>query len=278
MKIAYFIMVHQKEEVFIRMLNAIYDPNNLYLIHIDSKANEILEMVNELSENNTNIRLLPSRFITYAGWSMVQAELEAIRFLLNWDDEWTHFINLSGQDMPLVTRQQLNDFLTSNINSNYILYKKTPETEKNIQYNGYYIEDFGHLKRLGDREPFEHFFDSSIVPYIGSQWKIITRAVAEFSVTSKLSYEMQEYFKYVLVPDEHFFPTLIMNSEFKETVICNNLRFMILEDRPNGFNGPKTITMRNVIELFNSDALFARKFDDAVDKDIIQFIENSLGI
>lgn len=278
MKIAYFIMVHQKEEVFIRMLNAIYDTNNLYLIHVDSKASEILEMVNQLSQDNSNIRLLPSRFITYAGWSMVQAELEAIRFLLNWGEDWTHFINLSGQDMPLVTKQQLYNFLTSNINSNYILYKKTPEIEKKIQYNGYYIEDFGHLKRLGDREPFEHYFVSNIIPYVGSQWKIITREVAEFSVTSKLSYEMQEYFKYVLVPDENFFPTLIMNSAFKETVVCNNLRFMIIKDRPNGFKGPTTLTMQNVIEMFNSDALFARKFDDAIDKDIIQFIENSLGV
>lgn len=278
MKIAYFIMVHQKEDLFIRMLNAIYDPNNVYLIHVDLKAAEILKLVAQLSQDNPNIHVLPSRFITYAAWSMVQAELDAIRYLLNLDKAWTHFINLSGQDMPLVTQQKLYDFLDANSNSNYILYQPTLESGKRNQYNGYFIEDFGQLKRLGDRKPFENYFVPEITPYEGSQWKILTRSVTEFTVTSKLSFEMQEYFKYVLIPDEHFFPTLILNSHFKDTVICKNLRFYIMERRETGFQGPTALTMQNVIELFNSEALFARKFDDAIDKEIIQFVENSLGI
>jgi hypothetical protein len=33
---------------------------------------------------------MPSRYLTFAGWSLVQIELEAIKELLNWSSDWSH--------------------------------------------------------------------------------------------------------------------------------------------------------------------------------------------
>lgn len=279
MKVAYFIMAHNKKSMFSRLIRAIYDVNNLYLVHIDPKADGSLKKyMQHLVDTYPNIRQLPPRHIGYAAWSMVEAELDAIKELLSWGTDWTHFINLSGQDMPLVKQSQVLDMLSAKPNANYIHLKKATEADKEISYGGYYIEDCGALKRLGDRKPFDHYFDASVQPYIGSQWKILTKSFAEYAVTSLWSYELRDYFKYVLIPDEHYFPTLFMSSDFKETLVPENLRYIILEKRENGFNGASTLTSRNLMGMFNSNALFARKFDDQIDVNVLAMIENTLNI
>ncbi|OBZ11973.1 hypothetical protein A8L34_16805 [Bacillus sp. FJAT-27264] len=279
MKIAYFIMVHNKKMMFYRLIRAIYDVNNLYLVHVDPKADDsIKEFMKQLTGNHPNIRQVSPRHIGYAAWSMVEVELDAIKELLSWDAEWTHFINLSGQDMPLVKQSQVLEVLSSKPNANYIRLQEATHKDKEILYNAYYIEDCGQLKRLGDREPFEYYFDASIKPYLGSQWKILTRSFAEYAVTSLWAFELKEYFRYVLIPDEHYFPTLFMSSEFKNTLVPGNLRYIILENRENGFNGASVLTSKNLMGMFNSNALFARKFDDQIDAGVLTIIENSLGI
>ncbi|MDP9676598.1 hypothetical protein J2W97_002593 [Paenibacillus jamilae] len=270
-------MAHQQPTMFQRMLSAIYDSNNLYLIHVDSKNSDMISLVHQISNKFNNLRVMPSRYLTFAGWSLVQIELEAIKELLNWSSDWSHFINLSGQDMPLVTQEQISDFLKENSNKNFINYQIASEADRRIHFNSYFVEDFGQLKRLGERNPFEEYFQDNIKAYRGSQWKIITRKLAEYSVTSSFSYELQDYFKYVLIPDETFFPTLILNSpESTETIINNNLRYITYVRKENGFAGASIITMSDLLHIFNSDSLFARKFDDQIDSTIISLIESTL--
>ncbi|MFF2909921.1 beta-1,6-N-acetylglucosaminyltransferase [Paenibacillus sp. NPDC057934] len=275
--IAYFILAHQKPTMLQRLLSAIYDPNNLYLIHVDLKAKDLIEFAHQISKNYDNIRIMPSRHITYASWSMVQVELDAIKELLYWSSDWTHFINLSGQDMPLVNQDKVKNFLKENPNKNFINLEIASESDRRIHFNGYFIEDCGYLKRLGERNPFESYFDSGIKAYRGSQWKMITREFAEYVIASSLSFEMQDYFKFVLIPDETFFPTLIMNSnEFVGTVVNNNLRYIVYERKETGFSSAAELTMKDIISIYSSDVLFARKFDDAIDSSVIDLIESTL--
>jgi len=279
MSVAYFIMAHHKPSMLLRMMNAIYSEENIYLIHIDSRADdEMLNLARNLQCSNDNIHLLPSRFLNWGGWSLVQAELDAIRYLLNWNPNWTHLINLSGQDFPLVRQNQVISFLNDNRETNFVLAQPTdPNMMKGLQ-GAYVIEDIKKFQRLGEREPFESYFAENITQYNGSQWKIITRSFAKYASESYLSFEMQDYYRYTFTPDEFFFPTLIKNSPFANTVVSNIKRFIRMEKDDYSKNHATLLTIDELGSLFNNDTFFARKFDDEVDSRIVDVIEKMLAL
>jgi hypothetical protein len=280
MRIAYFIMAHHKPSLLLRLINAIYTEENVYLIHIDSGAAlEVHELAWNLSESNPNIRILPSRYLSWGGWSLVQAELDAMAYLISWDRGWEYYINLSGQDFPLV-RQNIIDQFLSGSEANYLMAREIhlDPVQKKMTQAYYRIEDCGTILNMGERKPFEEYFAPHIVPYYGSQWKMITRSFANYCVTSHLSFEMQDYFRYTFFPDEAFFQTLLLNSEFKDTHINANYRYFQMKQYEEVFQRPIILDTSHLQALFLSDALFARKFDDEVDEIILAMIERSLHI
>lgn len=282
MKIAYFIMAHHKPDMLLRMMNAIYTEDNIYLIHIDlGGSDELQELALNLANSNSNIRLLPSRFLMWGGWSLVQVELDAMNYLLQLNNEWSYYINLSGQDFPLLSQGKIQAFFNGQ-DTNFIQVKQRNEDETRkrakLQEN-YYIEDAGEVKMLGDRKAFEAYFSPGIKQFGGSQWKMVTREFAAYATSSRLSFEMQEYFRYTFIPDEQFFQTLIMNSPFASKVARKNLRCLRMEsDAQKVFYHAATFTMSDIHALFDSEGLFARKFDHDVDADVIEFIENLISI
>lgn len=78
-RIAYFIMVHDETEQFIRMFRKIYTRDQFYLIHVDRKANEeVTEMIQGFLIHYPNAYILESMNITSGGFNMVQIELNAM--------------------------------------------------------------------------------------------------------------------------------------------------------------------------------------------------------
>ncbi|MEW4372672.1 beta-1,6-N-acetylglucosaminyltransferase [Paenibacillus kandeliae] len=279
MKIAYFIMAHHKPDQLQRLLQAIYSPQHLYVIHVDSKADAYLhDMVSFFAEHNDNIKLLTSRSVRWAAWSQVQLELDAIRELLHMDQDWDYYINLSGQDFPLVKQEQLEQLLEGNTN-NYVRIEPIPPAEKNVRQNFYWVEDMEQIKRMGEREPFESYFESDITPVCGSSWKMITRSLAHFAVYSTFSYELQEYCRYCLAPDEMFFQLLLYNSDYVMTHSNMLHRFFEMEAMQEGaMSRPRILTQADFDKILQSDCVFARKFDDAVDSEILNLLEKHLGL
>ena len=65
----------------------------------------------------------------------------------------------------------------------------------------------------------------------------------------------------VLIPDELFFQTLIMNSTLRDSVVNDNLRYLDWSREP----APAVLGVGDVDRMLGSDKLFARKFDETVD-------------
>ena len=84
--IAYLILVHRLPEQFKRMFKAVYDVENYYLIHIDKKVNEeIGEEIAEFLAPYKNVFIQDSQKVVWGGYSMVQAELDGMKYLLDLD-------------------------------------------------------------------------------------------------------------------------------------------------------------------------------------------------
>lgn len=266
--IAYFILVHRLPEQFKRLFNAIYEPTSYYLIHIDKKAvkemgSEIRSFLNEYP----NIFISESKNVVWGGYSMVQAELDGMHFLLNIGVHWDYFINLSGQDYPLKSQKIIRKFLTENNGKSYIKIadQKTarPETMNRIE---------NHFKELDNKiSPltYKRDFLKNVIPYIGGQWMMLTRDCCSFICNNIEVKKFENYYKNTLIADESFFQTVLMNTSYSGQLVDDDKRAIIWIPDGDIKLRPKTFTMSDSHFLHSGNNLFARKFDDTVDHQII---------
>ncbi len=97
MRLAYLIATYQPESEFEWLLNAIYDPNDVFLVHIDKKTpDHVYDNFKTIVGDRPNVRFMPRVSVVWGCWGLCQVELNAMAMLLDWNDEWRYFINLSG--------------------------------------------------------------------------------------------------------------------------------------------------------------------------------------
>lgn len=270
--IAYLILVHRLPNQFKKLFNAIYDPSNFYLINIDRKAgDEIEKEVTDFLNKYPNVRILKSENVIWGGYSMVQAELDGMKYLLEMDAKWDYFINLSGQDYPLKSQKIIKDFLSGNNGKNYIKVadqeKIRPETMNRIEN---YFEETGD--EISDKTHKREFM-KDVIPYIGGQWMILTRDCCEFISNNLEVKKFEDYYLNTLIADESFFQTVLMNTSFNGILINDDKRAIIWVPDGDIKLRPKTFTETDLDFLQTGNHLFARKFDDNVDNKIIEGIK-----
>jgi len=113
MPFAYFILAHKNPRQIARLVSALDGPGNLFLVIYDKKspASEHKQLLTLLQQRR-DVLVLDRQPIYWAGMSIFKAELSAMREALEHSNDLTHFINLGGQDFPLVTQNQLaSDFI-----------------------------------------------------------------------------------------------------------------------------------------------------------------------
>ena len=275
--IAYLILVHRLPKQFKRLFKSIYNPNNYYLIHIDKKASKDLqkEVTNFISDFE-NTFILESESIVWWWYSMVNVELNGIKKLLNLWLNWDFFINLSGQDFPLKTQKEINNFLFENKDNNYIKVSnqivERPDTMNRIQ--NYFIDNWNYVYEVSNEK---RDFLKDTIPYIWWQWMILNRNCCEFICNSLETKKFTDYYINTLIPDESFFQTLLMNTSFDWNIINDDKRAIIWVNDGDIKLRPKTFKKEDINFLSLKNNLFARKFDDNEDSEIIDFIKENFN-
>lgn len=272
-RIAYFIMVHQRPEAFKTLLEKIYTRDQFYLIHIDRKASaETTEVIQDYVVQYPNVYILESMNIVSGGFSMIQAELNAMEFLLNASKHWDYLINLSGEDLPLRSQQIIRQFLTVNAGRNYIFYYDQkfyrPDTLQRIQNH------FTELTHRISSLIYKRDFMRGVTPYIGGKWFIFTRETCSFLSNNEKVMDFEDYYLHTLLPAESFFQTVLMNTDFNDIIVNDDKRATInppLIGKDNYYN-------RFLKFLKESNSLFINKFGDLTDDRIIECVATGYDI
>ena len=89
----------------------------------------------------------------------------------------------------------------------------------------------------------------------------------------KVSQKFEDYYTNTLIADESFFQTVLMNTSFKGVLINDDKRAIIWIPDGEIKLRPKTFTENDIKFLLEGDNLFARKFDDSIDNNIIDNME-----
>lgn len=277
MKLAYFVLVHRYPEQFSKLFKAIYDPNNYYLIHIDKKADlAVKEFVQALLMEFDNTAILESQNVLWGGYSMVDVELKGMDALLKTQIQWDYFINLSGQDYPLRSQDYIRDFLNEHQGADFLQMidqaADRPDTMNRVE--NYYCETDDGFSGT----PYKRPYLKGVKPYIGGQWMMLSRRCCEFIRSSHEVKILEDFYRNTLIPDESFFQTVIANTSYCGHVISDDKRAIIWIPDGDIKLRPKTFTEQDSAFLFESTHLFARKFDDNIDANILPLIDARLNI
>jgi len=273
--IAYLILVHRFPEQFKRMFQAIYVPENQYLIHVDQRSGPAMAAdIAAFLAPYINVAILPSRKMLWGGYSLVDAELRGMAKLLEMNADWRYFINLSGQDFPLKSQAYIADYLASQDGTQFIRAVQQqavrPDTMNRLSH--YFLEAFNRIVRTGvPRRAMR-----GVTPYIGTQWKAVTRDFCDFACHHVAARRFKRFYRRTLIADEGFFQTLMMNAFGGGKVINDDLR--TIDWIPDGDIKlrPRTFVTGDALRLTLSPDLFARKFDAQEDSHILDLLEAHL--
>lgn len=269
-RIAYFIMVHHKPEVFKSMFQKIYTRDQFYLIHIDRKAKEeITDEIQMYLVKFPNVYILESINIVSGGFSMIQVELDAMEFLLNVSQEWDYFVNLSGEDYPLKSQNIIRKFLTANNGRNYLFYYDQkfyrPDTLQRIQNH------FTELSYKISSLMYKREFMKGVTPYIGGKWVIFTRDTCAFLANNKRVMNFEDYYLHTFLPAESFFQTVLMNTSFNDLIVNDDKRAVI----EKSIFGKKQTAEELILFLKATNHLFIRKINDKTEEEVLKYIAES---
>ncbi|MCR2832448.1 beta-1,6-N-acetylglucosaminyltransferase [Parerythrobacter lacustris] len=273
--IAYFLLVHRYPKQFKRLFKSIYTPGNQYVIHIDKSSGAALaEDIASFLSPYQGVEILEARDALWGGYSLVDAELRGMARLLDMDDGWTHYINLSGQDFPLKSQEYIRQFFAANPGKQFIRAldqpRERPDTMNRISHM--FVEEDGRMTATGVARPFL----SGDRPFIGTQWKAVTRGFCAFVCHDPRADRFKDFYRNSFIADEAFFQTVLMNSSGHGAVMNDDLR--MIDWVPDGDIKlrPRNYGMGDLQQLERSRDLFARKFDAEEDDAVLTSLERHL--
>lgn len=267
MRLAYLIMLHDRPAQAMRLLRAIYRPEHRYLVHVDRRAGRrVTGPVDEAIAARPNVRRMRSRMCTYQGWGAVATQLAGIRDALEHD--WRYFINLSAQDYPLRSQEEIASELAACGGCSLLdVVDQARDWPDSLDRLRPHIDFLGRLIRLPGprRSPPGR-------PHAGGQWFILARDACEYLVSSHTQ-SLRRFYRFTAVPDESFIQTALVNSPLRASIVNGNRRFVEFDgDRP------RVLTLGDVRRLQRSEALFARKFDLTLEVSALDYLDAEIGL
>jgi hypothetical protein len=266
MKIAYGIMVHEKPYQFEWLYSAIHCAQDLFAIHVDLACpDDLFNAFKQVAPAGENNFYVPRQKAVWGGWEIVGIELALIEALLQKDAGWSHFVNLSGTCYPLQPRAERITALTRAPQMNHIELGRVSDESAYVQQRISFVHRNidGFFRRTSiPKSPSPYF----AVEWVGSNWHILTRPFCEWITADPLARHIVEHMMDIGVPDEHVVQCLVMNSPFAHTVGPLSREMIWL---PEAYH-PATLLAEHAQRLLHSTKPFARKFDAAVDVEILK--------
>lgn len=285
---AILILAHKNVQQVVELSRKLNSNFNVY-IHFDKKMTlddnclKILE--------NENIRYISQEDVKWGSWSIVRATIALMNLALS-DKDNRYFHLISGQDWPIINSQEIYDFFEDK-NSIYMerysadRVRKSHEEIINWQKYYYYYDVINRRKLYG--KIFHRLtmklqgllkinkfkkLKINLDIYAGSQWGSLPRDAVEFALDYLDSHEnVYKMFETGFCSDEFWLPTILANSsKFRNRYENYNYHFIKWTEQHGSY--PAILDENNFIELRQSKAFFARKFDADISRKLIEKLES----
>uniref|UniRef100_A0A8C2WBM8 Beta-1,3-galactosyl-O-glycosyl-glycoprotein beta-1,6-N-acetylglucosaminyltransferase 3 n=1 Tax=Cyclopterus lumpus TaxID=8103 RepID=A0A8C2WBM8_CYCLU len=203
--IAYSMVIHEKIEMFERLLRAVYNPQNIYCVHVDQKATkEFQKAVEAILSCFPNV-LVASRLerVVYASWSRVQADLNCIKDLLNSRVQWMYLLNTCGTDFPIKTNREMVQALKA-LNGRNSMESEVTNDYKKGRWQYHHNVTTTVIRTDVKKSPPPN----SNPMFTGNAYIVASRAFVVHVMQDREAQQFAEWEQDTYSPDEHFWATL----------------------------------------------------------------------
>ena len=275
MKIAHVILIHQNPSQLRRLIQRLAHPDADFYIHVDLKTD-----INPfLSLQGDQIKFIANRVSVYWGaYSIVQAMVNSFTEILKSVNHYDYINLLSGQDYPLKSTETIHDFFKNNPNKAFMhsLSVENEWQEAIPRLTKYHLTNYNFSGKYTLEKLINLFLPSRKMPNnliaVGrSQWFSISSLHAEYVITYlQENRNVRRFFELTWGSDEFVFQTILFNSIHQKDMVNDNLRYI---DWSENKASPKTLTINDLPNLLNSEGLFARKFNENIDRNIMDELD-----
>jgi hypothetical protein len=286
MELAYIISAYQYPEQLIRLVHRLNADATSFFVHVDKKTDERIyrDMVDGLG-GLRNVRFVRRHRCEWGGYGHVAATLEGIAEIVRTGTRFDYALLLTGQDYPIKSNEQIAGFLQTHKDKLFLEYFPLPAdvwVNRGIAGGMDRIEAWHwrigkrHVRfPPGHRLPIKRRFPKAFRPFGGSSYWCLPRDCIRYiyELTSR-DRTFTRFFRYVDVPDEIVFQTIVLNSPFREMAVNDNLRYIDWKDADAG--SPAILRKSDFGKLMSSPKLFARKFDIRVDAEVLNLIDQKI--
>ncbi|WP_304354432.1 beta-1,6-N-acetylglucosaminyltransferase [Brachyspira innocens] len=273
-RICFLIAAHKNQGQLLRLINHLKKDFDIY-VHIDKKSKLNLESFD-------NVNIYKSIKVYHGGVSQVAATLFLIREAFK--NNYERYIFISGQDVPLKTNKEIINFFDENKDKEFISFENIKNNdgmykEMSFRINAY---NFGKIyRKLLSRKfresisniPFIKRKTPENIYYGSSWWNLSHNAIKYILEYVEKNPQYLNRFNYTWGSDEFFFQSILLTSSLKDKCVNDCLRYLIW-----GGGTPINLQMEDYEKIKENinDNLFARKFDENIDNDIIDKLYKDL--
>lgn len=282
MKHAYCILAHNNFNQLQNLIDIIDDRRNTIFLHIDKKVKHEYILRGGCVSKFSKIYDVDSIDVRWGDYSLMSAEVECFKKVVKSNIVFDRIHLLSGLDLPLKSQDYIHDYFLSFPNVEFIDFGSNIEIfKRRLDYYHFFVKyiktyKIANLMRhmlLFIQKPFVHRLKNS--PYTfkyGSEWCSLSLKAVRKIVSDYFVYK--NCFKYSLAPDECYKQMILFSDKSFEFFSKGNMRYI---DWKGQKDSPRTLTMEDLDSLMDSDCLFARKFNEKIDNDIISVITNYIS-
>lgn len=297
MPLAYLILAHKNPRQVARLFEALHDPADRFVLHFDRRAPAALHSLGRaLARAHANVELLPARTILWGGCEMAAVQVAAMAAALRGGGSWHHFVNLTGQDFPLKPRAEIEARLAAAPAASYVswfdpaavpLWSNTRERLERYYLEWPWLDRLLRLpaagrrlrRALGWRNRLPHLPLYRRRPpgfrvYGGANHVVLSRAACLHLATSPDARRILRWLRHAAHANEIVFQSVLLNSPLAPTIVNTHLREI---DFPPHAPHPRTFTGADFERLARSDRLYARKFDETVDREVLERLAGLVG-
>lgn len=293
---AYLIMAYNNWRQLGMLLELLDDPRNDIFVHIDKRAGNFPQEMLVSTVKHSQIVFIPRKNVYWADYSQTEVELDLLEAASN-REEYHYYHLLSGMCLPLKTQDEIHAFFENEdrefiattrsggeYSRNYIAYYH-PLVHSRVYRKSKIIRgvDRGimYIQKILGMDRLKH---DTIVPACGWTWFSVTHAFSRYIVENRPL--IQRMFHHTVASDEHVMGTMAVNSSFVNKLydINNGVKEdyrpgcqrLIDWRRGKPYIWGEQNTHEDYQMLMNSEYLFARKFDERVNFEIIQHVYETI--
>ena len=209
--LAYILIVYTNPQQVVRLIKALWRPQNLFCVHPDAKqSEEFIGVFRQLSKCLHNV-FVPTKLekVYYQHHSIMDSQINCYEDLMQYSpDKWKYVINLCGRELPLKTNREIVRSLkklrgASAVDSRHSNVKGFLKRDR---FTWIAKENYttGKLYYTNKRLP-----QTPIPIYKSFNFIAVSRPFVNFFLHDEKAIQFRNYLKDVKIPEEEFYASVI---------------------------------------------------------------------